>query len=105
MTDFFDEKSSAEERLKQRLKIEREAEDIKHVMSLEQGRRFIWLQLTTSGVFSSSFNHDPYVTAFNEGNRNRGLALLNDIMTICPERYLEMAEEARKEQEKNNEFI
>ncbi|WGL96479.1 hypothetical protein [Arsenophonus nasoniae] len=45
------------------------------------------------------------MTAFNEGNRNRGLALLNDIMTICPERYLEMAEEARKEQEKNNEFV
>ncbi|WP_339053867.1 hypothetical protein [Arsenophonus endosymbiont of Crataerina pallida] len=105
MNDFFDDQLSAQERVKQRLKIEREAEDLKHVMLSEQGRRFIWLQLTISGVFSSSFSHDPYVTAFNEGNRNRGLALFNDIMTICPERYLLMAEEARKEQEKNNEFV
>lgn len=105
MTDFFDEKSLAEERLKQRLNREQEAEDIKQVMSSEQGRRFIWLQLTHSGVFTSSFNHDPYITAFNEGNRNSGLTLFNDIITLCPEQYLLMAEEAREAQERNNECV
>lgn len=95
MNDYLDEK----EQLKQQLAIEREQEDLKQVMASQQGRRFIWKQLSTAGVFATSFTTDPYITAFNEGSRNKGLELFNDIMKFCPDQYLLMAEEARTEQE------
>ncbi|WP_140179419.1 MULTISPECIES: Bbp19 family protein [Providencia] len=86
--------------LKEKLKREREIEDIKQIMSTEAGRRFVWRITSSCGVFDISFTNDPYVTAFNEGARNQGLMLLSDVMEFCAEQYLLMAEEA-KEQESN----
>lgn len=86
--------------LKDKLRKEREDDDLKQVMSTECGRRFIWKTLSLSGVFEVSFTSDPYITSFNEGRRNKGLELFNDVMSVCPDLYLVMAEEA-KEQESN----
>lgn len=106
MTQFDDlteeEKAEvkAELELKDKLRKEREDDDLKQVMSVEYGRRFIWKILSASGVFHSSFSSDPYSTAFNEGARNKGLELFKNVMSVCPDLYLVMAEEA-KEQENN----
>lgn len=60
---------------------EEEINDLRAVLSSVSGRRFIWRLLERGGVFRSSFNteSDSY-TAFNEGRRNLGLLVLNDIL-------------------------
>ncbi|WOB97110.1 hypothetical protein [Providencia sp. PROV099] len=101
--DYSEEEKAeiqADLELKAKLRKEREDDDLKQVMSTEYGRRFIWKTLSASGVFEVSFTSDPYITSFNEGRRNKGLELFNDVMSVCPDLYLVMAEEA-KEQENN----
>lgn len=101
--DYSEEEKAeiqADLELKEKLRKEREDDDLKQVMSTEYGRRFIWKTLSASGVFHSSFSSDPYSTAFNEGARNKGLELFKNVMSVCPDLYLVMAEEA-KEQESN----
>lgn len=106
MTQFDDytdeEKAEAKAALdlKNKLRKEREDDDLEQVMNTECGRRFIWKILCASGVFHSSFSSDPYSTAFNEGARNKGLELFNNLLSVCPDLYLVMAKED-KEQESN----
>ncbi|MBN4863291.1 MULTISPECIES: hypothetical protein [Providencia] len=103
LDDYTEEEKvaiQADLELKAKQRKEREDDDLKQVMSTEYGRRFIWKTLSASGVFEVSFTSDPYITSFNEGRRNKGLELFNDVMSVCPDLYLVMAEEA-KEQENN----
>lgn len=80
----------------------RRSDDMKHVMSSEQGRRFVWGLLDQAGVFRISFTGEVNSTIFNEGNRNAGLALFNDVFGLCPDLYLQMAKEAEKDREANH---
>lgn len=76
--------------------------DLKAVMSTEEGRRFMWVLLSDSNVFSCSFTQDPYLTAFKEGCRNFGLQVFEGLHRVCPELYALMAGEAAKQQEKQS---
>lgn len=89
------ERTAARSAEEERLQREREQNDLRYVMSNKQGRRFMWRLLSRAGVYQSSFNVDPHVTAFNEGSRNAGLQQLNEIMETCPERYTEMLAEQK----------
>lgn len=73
---------------------QRHADDVKQVMSTVQGRRFVWGLLDQAGVFRISFTGEVNSTIFNEGNRNSGLSLFNNVLKFCPELYLKMAAEA-----------
>ena len=73
-----------------------EGEDFKWLMSNKRGRRVIWRLLGKTGVYRSSFNHSGSVTAFNEGARNIGLMLIDAIHEFCPELFLTMLQEQRK---------
>lgn len=101
MTDFDDEQRLKDAEQNQKLAAERQRDDLKHVMSSVQGRRLIWLLLNNAGVFSLSFTGDNASTNFNEGRRNEGLRLFNEVMTHCPDLYLTMANEAREDEEKS----
>ena len=90
--------STAEE---ERLAKEREQNDLRWVMSTKQGRRFIHRRLSEAGVWRLSFNTNNAVMAFNEGYRNSGLTLLNEIIEACPERYTEMLAEQKEAKEKD----
>ncbi|MGQ6073339.1 Bbp19 family protein [Serratia sp. IR-2025] len=81
---------------------QRHADDVKKVMATESGRRFVWGILDQAGVFRISFTGEVSSTIFNEGNRNSGLALFNDVLKFCPELYLKMAAEAEKDREANH---
>lgn len=87
------------------LQRDQERKDLRAVMKTAEGRRFIWKMLGDAGVFRSSFvAGSSDATAFNEGARNYGLALLGDIMNDAPEKYLTMQKEAMSnEQKKRNE--
>lgn len=73
-----------------------EADDLRWLMSAKQGRRFVWRQLAEAGVYQVTFTGDALTSAFNEGRRSRGLALLASVTQHCPERLFEMQKEARK---------
>lgn len=97
MTYIDDEERKAELEAKQELLAQRDIEDIQFVMGSEQGRRVIWSLLEIGQVFGACFNVDPHITAFNEGQRNLALVLLQRVMAHCPDQYLTMAAEAGEE--------
>lgn len=70
-------------------------EDLRWVMSSPKGRRFMWWLIGLAGVYRPSFNNSGSVTAFNEGQRNVGLALLAQISEHCHGEFLRMQEEQR----------
>lgn len=75
---------------------ERELADMRAQMVTEFGRRMVHRMLVRAHVFEQSFSADPYITAFNEGQRSQGLAVLAELMAACPEHYLTMIQEAKR---------
>lgn len=98
MTDFDEDELRAQNERKKHDLEQREKDDIKFVMDSEQGRRVIWSLLEKGQVFGTCFNVDPNITAFNEGQRNLALVLLQRVMTHCPDQYLKMAAEASEQE-------
>jgi predicted Fe-S protein YdhL (DUF1289 family) len=69
-------------------------EAFRWLMADQRGRRIVWSLLGKASVFQSSMAGSSELTAFNEGRRDVGLALLADIMRLCPESYTRMQAEA-----------
>jgi hypothetical protein len=67
---------------------------IRNLMSTVDGRAWMWHQLSTAHIFASTFTPDPLITAFNEGQRAIGLAMLADILSTCPDQYIQAQREA-----------
>jgi hypothetical protein len=85
----------------ERLARETEIADLKWLMSSKRGRRFVWRLLEMSGPFRMSFNTNAMQMAFNEGSRNLGNRLFNEVMTLCPEMYPVMAKEQQNDRDGN----
>lgn len=98
MTYIDDVDRKAELEAKQQILAQRDIDDIQFVMGSEQGRRVIWSLLEKGQVFGACFKVDPYITAFNEGQRNLALVLFQRVMAHCPDQYLKMAEEASEQE-------
>ena len=64
------------EQKRERLK---EIDDLRKILKTPEGRRYLWRQLGKCGIFRNSFNPNSNHTAFSEGQRNVGLALLIEI--------------------------
>jgi len=88
------DESNQEEISKEELQ---EIEDLRWVMGSEMGRRFVYSNIASSGVFRSSFNTDSLAMAFNEGRRNNGLKLLSSVIEHCYESYIKMQRENQHE--------
>lgn len=69
--------------------------DIKWLMSSPRGRRLAWWLLEKAGVNRTSYSNSGSAMAFNEGQRNMGLMIQADIVSLAPERYMEMLVEGR----------
>lgn len=82
-------------RVRAQLAAQSEVEDIKWLMSSKRGRRIVHRQLDSAGVYRISFHTNALQMAFNEGNRNQGNALLALVTAHCPERYIELLNEAK----------
>lgn len=87
------ERASRGDRVKQAQRTE--ADDLKWMMSSKRGRRIIWRLLEQSGVYRLSFDQNAMRMAFNEGNRNFGLALLSKVHELTPELYSTMVQEQK----------
>lgn len=98
-TDTAAQEAHREElKLRAQLAARTEVDDIKWLMSSKRGRRIVHRVLEGAGVYRISFHTNALQMAFNEGNRNQGNALLAMVTTHCPERYIDLLNEA-----KNNE--
>lgn len=78
------------------------AEIVRGLMSTTPGRAWVLARLESAHVFATSFDRDAIAMAFNEGERNQGLKLLNEIMSHCPDSYILMMNE-RNQKELSNE--
>ena len=76
---------------------QRDANDVREVMSTEAGRRFVYRLIDRAGVYRCSFNGQSNSTIFNEGGRNQGLMLLTDITVNAPGAYQQMLKENNDE--------
>lgn len=69
-------------------------EVVVNLMSTIPGRKYIWDKLSVAGIFATTFSTDALQMSFNEGQRNQGLVLLNDVIEYCPEQFIEAMREA-----------
>lgn len=76
--------------------------ELKHVMSTRQGRKTLWRLLQASEYDELSirdatgqYHFDPIKTAFQEGRRSMGLAILNDMRAADEEGYFLMLRESK----------
>lgn len=90
---FEDQSNLAEQDEKQR---EREDDEFLKLMADPKFRRFMWRLWERTGVFRSSFQ-DGVGIYFLEGQRNIGLAYLEQVNRLCPEQYVKTLLEATEE--------
>jgi hypothetical protein len=93
-TNAADESQVKEATAKEVRAHERELNDVRAILGTKEGRRLYWRYLGFCKVFSSTFNHSGSVTAYQEGMRNVGLALLADVHEADPSAYLLMLKES-----------
>ena len=87
------EANAAESRRREQLARSIEQDRLKRLLSGELGRWFLMDLVERAGVFRISFTSDPLTTAYNEGRRNEGLRLMNEILETCPELWDTMMRE------------
>ena len=92
--DASDRKSIRKAEKASRLADRARQEVIVNLMSTTFGRAWLWDLLSSCHVFGQTFSPDPLMTAFSEGRRSVGLALLADVMLACPDQYITAAREA-----------
>lgn len=76
---------------------ENQKRDMQMILKLPEGRRFLWLLLGECRIYRTSFDHSGSVTAFNEGKRSVGLAILDRITDADPSAYIQMQNENKGE--------
>lgn len=73
---------------------ERKLGDVREVLRTPQGRRVYWGLMSEAGVFRASYvKGDPHGTTHNEGKRDIGQKLLDDLMVAKPEAFAQMQRE------------
>ena len=94
MANAADEKQVKNAAEEERRRAERDADDMRYILSTKSGRRFIWNLLGECGVFQCSFDGSskPF---FKEGERNVGLKILVRLNDADPQAYVTMINESR----------
>lgn len=92
-----DDKAEAEAEAKKVLQQKREEDDIRWLMGHRQGRRIVDRFLDKAGVFRISFRPNSEM-AFLEGQRNMGLWLLSQILAQCPDKFVQLLGEQKKDE-------
>lgn len=87
------EQVASEERLAA-LKAQRDLADLRAVLALPEGRRWLWRVLEQTAAFRASYDPDnPIRMAFAEGRRSTGLWLLAELQHAAPEAFASLISE------------
>ncbi len=89
-----DEVRIKEDRQTQKIRQDKDDNDLRFLLSSDQGRRFIWRILELCGIYKSSFTGSSE-TFFLEGQRNIGLKLISEVLRVDPESYLKMIKHSK----------
>lgn len=79
MNEFLDTTAHDEKLKKSKRLLDREVSDLKKIISIPEGRRFIWRILSDAGIYQTSFTGNS-TTFYLEGRRSLGLEVLKDLM-------------------------
>ena len=74
----------------------KEIEDFNWIMGDARGRRFMWRVLEQTGLYRNPFTGNSQ-TFFNCGQMNIGQWLMAEIHENCPDAYMTMTKEAKKD--------
>lgn len=74
--------------------VDTEIDDLKWLMSTEQGRRIVSKLFELSGVFRPSYTGNSK-TFYNEGQRSIGLPYYEQVTTHCPDEFILLLKEHR----------
>lgn len=75
---------------------DRQVAELRHMLSTEGGRAFMWRLLSECGLYASSYVGElPLAMARNEGKRHIGLWLLGELTAVDPLVYAKMQREAK----------
>lgn len=102
MTDYednpFEPKSDKELDVDSEINQDRrnvELEDLRKVLSMPEGRRVLWRYLATANLKVSSFRgENTHNSAYQEGIKQIGRVILQDIEDSKPEAYFQMHKDA-----------
>jgi len=72
---------------------DRKSSDLKKILEMPEGRRFVWMVLSEAGIFRGSFTGDER-TNFNEGKRDIGLFVFNAVLNASPDSFTKIQREA-----------
>lgn len=70
----------------------REEGDLRKVLSLKEGRRFIWKLLSDAGIFKGGYVGDNKAF-FDQGKKCLGLGVFSDVMTVDGDSFVRMQKE------------
>ena len=62
--------------------------DLRALLALPGGRRFLVRLLIQAGLYSSSYAESPTATAYNEGRRSVAIALMGEAQRVAVDKYL-----------------
>lgn len=65
----------------------RELSDLKRILKLPEGRRFIWKLWSKCGIFRNPFNLNSNLQSFNSGRMSIGQELLGEVTEVNPSAF------------------
>jgi len=97
--DIFEDDTTQKESNEQiKRRRTRELSDIRKVLSIPEGRRFIWRMWGVTGTFRAAYSpKDTNHTMWREGQRSIGMELLGDINEASPMAFSQMKNEFMSE--------
>lgn len=91
-----DPKQVRDGKVKEQSKRDEELADMRFILSSVEGRRFIWRYLSRCRIFEVSYLGNANDTIFNEGSREIGLRILDEVTHADPRAYMKMVNESNK---------
>jgi hypothetical protein len=91
-----------DEKQKEKQKKDQWLNDIRHVLSTAQGRRFYWGVMARCKAFSDEYIADTNLCYFRKGQRSIGIGMLNELLEADQRMYLQMVQEQESKEVRSN---
>jgi hypothetical protein len=93
--DVGDQRQVKDRKVLHKLRREREIEKLGQMLKDKDNRAFVWRILENCGVYHTSFTGNDSTTNFNEGKRQIGLMILEELSEVDPSAFSMMQREAK----------
>lgn len=73
---------------------DQELNDLREILALDGGRRFVWRLLCRASVFKSVLNENPILMGHSSGAQDFGHFITDEVIQASPDRFMQMMKEA-----------